>query len=308
MKTRIKKEIIAFFGNIQKSSDISFHTPLLGLCRSILAFATFTTLVFNDHATLFPIPDNANSASAYADFALGKLSLFVILSDQFVLAKTISVSLLLLVISGWRPKITGIIHWWIAFSLFTGSPSVDGGDQLSQILTLLLIPICLTDPRKWHWNKLDKNDIAFSPQKKFILFTFYVAIKLQVCFVYFQAATHKFNVTEWKDGTAVYYWFNNPYFGFNDNLRWISDVLFYSYTTTVIVTWGTLILELLLFMALLAKEKYKRVLFFFGLFFHFAIWIVHGLFSFFLVMTAALTLYLVPLQKNIPFSKEKLFR
>jgi len=280
-----------------KKASININTPILGLCRSLLACATLITLVFNDYAVLFPEIQGIQSILPEQDFFLNKISIFTLMGGNYLLAKYISIFILLVAIVGWRPRVSAVFHWWITFSLFSSSPSIDGGDQLASILTLLLIPICLSDTRKSHWNHQKSKRPELS-RYGFFVYTVLAVIRIQVSFVYFQAATHKFNVNEWMDGTVLYYWFNHPYFGLNKNLIWISDLLFSSYVTTSILTWSILVLELLLFMGLLSDKKYRTPLFWAGFTFHFFTWTIHGLFSFFLVMTSALILYLLPLDNS----------
>lgn len=104
---------------------------------------------------------------------------------------------------------------------------------------------------------------------------------------------------EWVDGTVLHYWFNNPYFGLNEKMKWINQVLFLNYTTTSISAWSVIILELFLFMGLIAKDKYKKPLLYAGFIFHLLTWFIHGLFSFFLIMTSALIIYLAPINRPI---------
>jgi|GEM_PF-3000998 len=67
-----------------------------------------------------------------------------------------------------------------------------------------------------------------------------------------------------------------------------------------LVTWGTLVFEFALSSALfIDNKKAKLVLFFLGVSFHFFIFVNHGLATFFLAMTSALVLYLVPNQWNL---------
>ncbi|PZG39838.1 hypothetical protein C1I98_23110 [Spongiactinospora gelatinilytica] len=68
-------------------------------------------------------------------------------------AKPAAAVVLVWVAGGWRPRLSAIPHWWVCFSFSTSSNIIDGGDQVAAITSLLLIPICLTDGRRWHWNR-----------------------------------------------------------------------------------------------------------------------------------------------------------
>ena len=55
---------------------------------------------------------------------------------------------------------------------------------------------------------------------------------------------------------------------------------------------GVLFLEIILFVALFLEQKYKYLLFIFAFIFHFLIFLIHGLGTFWLSMTGCLILYL----------------
>lgn len=145
-----------------KKASMAINTPVLGICRTLLACATLTTLLFNDYAVLFPEIQGIQSILPEQDFFFNKISIFTLVGENYLLAKSVSVIILLVTIIGWRPRVSAIFHWWITFSLFSSSPSIDGGDQLASILTLLLVPICLVDSRKWHWSdkKSRKSELS----------------------------------------------------------------------------------------------------------------------------------------------------
>jgi hypothetical protein len=71
--------------------------------------------------------------------------------------------------------------------------------------------------------------------------------------------------------------------------------------TVTLITWGAMVLELLLFMALLMPKRVWGVLLIAAIAFHAAIAAIHGLISFSLVMTGALILYLRPTEKEFCF-------
>jgi antimicrobial peptide system SdpB family protein len=122
-------------------------------------------------------------------------------------------------------------------------------------------------------------------------------IRIQVSIIYLHAAIGKIAVTEWVDGTALYYWFTHPVFGVADSVRpWILPLLSHG-AAVMAMTWGVIALELALFLGLVAERRYRTTLLVFGLAFHFGIFVVHGLFTFFVAMAAALILYLRPLDQ-----------
>lgn len=277
-------------------------TNVYGIARTLLAVGTLITLLFNNTDTLFK-PLGVEISKVAGSIFLTRLSIFSILSDKYLeLAKWLSIIILLIVISGWRPRISGILHWWVSFSFASSCIEIDGGDQVIANLSLFLLPVTLTDSRKWHWTKPDPITNTHHQVYALIAISAFLVIRFQVAIIYFQACVAKFRVEEWANGTALYYWFIHPTFGLPD---WLKPLVMPMLTNSMIITfltWSILVLVAMLFMGLFMEKKYRPHLLKLGLVFHFGIIIVHGLFSFSLAMTAALILYLRPIEKafNLP--------
>jgi len=270
-------------------------TSHIGLARSLLAAGTLLTLLFNplDFLVYVPPVNHVNSLN---------INLFFLLADNLAVAKIISIIILLFVISGYFPFVTGVLHWFVTYSFFKSCNIIDGGDQVSAILTLLLIPITLTDKRKNHWKE---NVYEADTLKALISKTAFTLIKIQVCAIYLHAFVGKIPVDEWLNGTAAYYWLTHEYFGVNEVLRPVYNFFLTNAFFVTLVTWGTLIFEFALSSAIFVdNKKIKLVLFILGFLFHFFILITHGLVTFFLAMTSALILYVLPNQLNALTIKE----
>ncbi len=293
--------------NIYKffTQPITFNpwTNVYGIARSLLASSTLLTLIFNDSEILF-----APSFGIQPPICLGfsRISLFCIATVEIELVRMVMIIVLLIIVSGWRPRITGIFHWYITFSISSTSLIIDGGDQVASVITLLLIPICLTDGRVWHWdNSCEKNfGISFTQDFRFWIANLFVfLIRLQVALIYFFAGIEKLKVEEWLNGTAVYYWFMDPYMGSSGFLKnLLTQILKFDFVS-IAFTWGTLVLEITLFLGLVMNSDQRRCLLYIGLIFHFLISIIHGLIPFFFSMSAALILYLYPLDMSFHFKK-----
>ncbi len=267
-------------------------SPLLGVVRSLLALATGLTLLFSNTQTLFS--SNSSLVDKSLCSGIDTANLFCLATpDNIHLAHIFALFVLALVASGWRPRLTGLLHWWVAWSYHQAGTFVDGGDQVNMILTLLLVPVTLTDPRVWHWQHITtkENDLE-RPIAKLIALGWLSFIRLQVAVIYFHAATAKFAVPEWLNGTAVYYWFGSSTLGMPDWLHPILDPVLNSAACVLAITWGTMLLEILLVLGLFAETKYRRPLLKLGLIFHAGIAVVFSLSSFMLAMDAALLLYL----------------
>jgi antimicrobial peptide system SdpB family protein len=278
-------------------------TNVYGLSRTILAVATGATLAFTSSTALFRagggVPYGAGPA---------KIGLFCLLATHLEFARWLGVMILALVASGWRPRITGVLHWWVSFSFQASAVMVDGGDQITAVLTLLLLPVALTDTRRWHWQEAATSEPSQGrevPQRLVDLFAV-LMVRLQVAGVYFHSSVAKLRVEDWANGTVLYYWFTNPMFGVPPwRLRLLMPLLTHG-TTVVLMTWGALALELLLFTALVMPKRAWPYFLVLGIAFHAAIALTLGLISFGLAMIAALILYLRPVEK--PFRLPRFVR
>lgn len=285
---------------------ISFkHFPysnVIGVSRSILALGTLLTLLFNSSAVLVqrniegipfnPMLDPTEKLNQFNFFLLFGV-------EYFDLMKLVAILILLLVISGFYIGISSILHWWISISFFFCSSVIDGGDQIAAVLSFFLIPLCLTDTRKNHWVTIK----PFISSKNLVGIFSVFLIRLQVAFIYLHAAVGKFEVEEWMNGTALYYWLNHSFFGSSDYLiPWINTILKHDWLVTM-STYGVLVFELALFLALTASKRYRKTLLPLAIAFHFLIIIFHGIFSFFFSIVAGLIIYLHSV--NEPFQLKR---
>jgi antimicrobial peptide system SdpB family protein len=263
------------------------------LARTLLAVASVLTLAFNSPDMLFvPRPVEGVASGVQCELGLAWMGLYCLAGPEHLqLARWAAVAVLLLIATGYRPRLLGIPHWWLTFSFQASAGVVDGGDQLAAILTLLLVPVTLLDGRRSHW--LPPQPAARSPLRSFVSWWCYGLVRVQVAVVYFHAAVGKTQVQEWVDGTALYYWMLHPDFGAPGWLRPMVRAVVLS-PVVAPLAWGVIILEFMLAAALMAKDRYRPWLLAAGLLLHLGIMLVHGLVTFSLVMFAALLLYLPP--------------
>ncbi|UZT99070.1 HTTM domain-containing protein [Chryseobacterium fluminis] len=266
-------------------------SPILGLGRSLIAFGTLISFLFNDADTLFV------QKTFKTDDIWDNINIFNIFGyNNLNWSISLSIIILVITISGYFIRITGILHWWITYSFLNSAIIIDGGDQISSILTLLIVPICILDNRKNHWLY---QSIESSEIKKFIATSIFFVIKFQTSVLYFNAAVGKFPVDEWWDGTAMYYWVNHSSFGAPNYLKSIILPLIENKYSVFALTWGTIILELFLSISVFLKKELRIFACFIGIFFHFLIFIILGLGSFFFAMSGTLILYLIPFNFNL---------
>lgn len=287
---------------IRKNSDSlirylankNIYNYKLGLSRSILTLGTFLTLIFNDTELLFSNPNKSSNLYTGDLFVLQKINFFYLLPFNYIyILKYVAICILMIVVIGWRPRYTCIFHFWICISFNYSTTSIEGGDQIVSNLSFLLIPILLLDGRKWHWqNIISPTSTQRIQEKNLIGNFFHLIIKLQMCFIYLNAAIGKTAKKDWTNGTATYYWLNDPIFGLTDWLRPLMNPILSNALGVSALTWGCIAIELLLFMAITMKSSARFCLLIVGLAFHFMIIVFHGLFSFFFAMAGGLLLYL----------------
>jgi antimicrobial peptide system SdpB family protein len=274
-------------------------TNVYGVARSLLAIGTLATLVFTPTAYLFQRA--AGVPVVPVCMGAGHIGAFCLAGHTHLdVARWLLVAGLLLVASGYRPRLTALLHWWIAFSLHNNAVILDGGEQVTLVLTTLMLPLALTDRRRWHWSKTESVDppLTTGDELRRIVGLFGMwTLRIQVAAIYFHAGVAKFGVEEWVDGTAVYYFFRNPAFGASPFvLRWLDPIL-YNPVGVCSITWGTLAIEYLLSAALFMPKRHWRKIFIAGILLHSGIMVVHGLVSFALAMFAALVVYLRPFEQ-----------
>ncbi|MBK3495577.1 sporulation-delaying protein SdpB [Viridibacillus sp. YIM B01967] len=278
---------------IERIEKFNPWTTMFGYMRSLLILATLLMLVFNDTSTLF----------SYSQYSLSCDNLFVptafCLVDNttfsFELIRYIMIIILLISLLGFYPKYTGIIHWYICYSIQSSALTIDGGEQIATVLSFLLIPITLLDRRKNHFIN-QNNDIKFF--NKTIVFLFFNLIRIQVCLIYLNAAIARLKNKEWADGTAIYYFFKDPIFGIPD---WEQQLFspFLETNILIIITWSVTMLELFLAANIFTTKKLKMYALILGFLLHIGIMFTIGIWTFGLVMLSALLFYLAPLDFNV---------
>ncbi|WP_406074385.1 sporulation-delaying protein SdpB family protein [Micromonospora sp. NBC_01638] len=285
-----------------------FEVPVwssgIGLARTLLALGTLGTMLATDPIALMsPL---ANGIVPPVCNGIAQAGIWCV-TPNLAAGRWLSVVVLLVVASGWRPRITALPHWYVSWSLVINATVQDGGDQATTVLTLLLMPICLTDPRRWHWKPLASTgagqDDASAPSvpslARITARMTLLLIQIQVAVLYLQASVAKLGVEEWANGTALFYWSSHPGYGSPPWLRPVTDLITHSPFGVVALTWGTVALEFALALGIVLSPAARRVLLPVGLLFHAAIALDMGLVSFWAAMSGALLLYLLPVGHHV---------
>jgi antimicrobial peptide system SdpB family protein len=274
-------------------------TNVYGLARTMMALSSALTLSLNRSSILWrPIAGVATRPPFCTAHTIQKGALYCLMPAHLEAARWVAVAILLVVASGWQPRITGVLHWWVAASYQLTASTLEGGDQAAAVLTLLLIPVTLTDPRSWHWQKApsipEGGSSVLSAIRALVAPSALLVVRVQVCGIYFHAAFGKLQAPEWANGTAMYYWLSHPTFGATHAFSRILQVVLSKPALLAGLTWGSIIVELFLFMGLFATRPVRRVLLCLGIGLHLGIMLLMGLTSFSVTMFAALILYLRP--------------
>ncbi|HEX3790353.1 MAG TPA: sporulation-delaying protein SdpB family protein [Pseudonocardiaceae bacterium] len=264
----------------------SAHSNVIGLARTMLGLATLGTLLADPSRILFVATDPKVSGLAAQCTGASGLGLFCVL-PSVAGAQWLAIGVLLLVVVGWRPRWTALPHWYIAFSLQANATVIDGGDQITAVVTLLLIPICLADGRRWHWDKPSVGEVAGLPYVgRFVTLVFLFLIQCQVGLLYFDAGVAKFGVQQWADGTAMYYWLHDPTFGLNSWQLWLFRPVLEHGLLLTAFTWSVVLGEVLLGVGVLLPWRRRKPLLAAALVFHCGIALLMGLVTFGLSMMA----------------------
>ncbi len=258
-------------------------------CRTLIAGATLLTLLTNSGDVLFAPVTAAGAPSAPGWNA----QLFLSIGPE--LWRWVAIATLALVCTGWRPRVTGVLHWWVASSLFQTATATDGGEQVAAALTLLLVPLTLLDPRPSHWRSLAPMIGSRAECLRVVRSMIVLAISLQIAVIYFHAAVGKMGVEDWSNGTALYYWFQHGHVAMHPSIwdpvgRWI----FSDSTLLPLLTWSVMLFELGLALTLFAAPPLRRAVFVPAVAFHIGILLLHGITSFSLTMIGVLCIYLLP--------------
>lgn len=283
----IEEPIIELGKWARRWSVASPFTNVYGVSRTLLALATAMTLAFNPAYVLFT-PVSGVYEVPRCDTGIVAISMYCLVSpSRLELVRWLGVVILLVVASGWRPRFTALPHCWIAFSLFSSSTTFDGGDQITLVLTVLLLPVALMDPRRWHWQSPAQAKVG--AWGTLLAWSALFMIRVQVAAVYFVSGIAKLGQEDWANGTAMYYWLLT----FGGAPRWVIALLGKP-IIVVSMTWGAIALEVFLAAALLLPRKVWRPLLYSAISFHILIAVFFGLSSFSTAMIAALILYLHP--------------
>lgn len=275
------KECINSIG--ERALRFSPQNSLLTEGRSILALSQISILLFTSIDNLFP----AVGTDPYGPKCSGiqKASLFCLGGgDNLNLYKMVALAVLSLVVIGYRPRYTCFLHFWVTFSISGSITLPDGGESVARIATLLIIPSCLADNRRFSWSGNKGEPSVFLTS---ISWSSVIALRIQLSFIYLHSAISKFGVENWADGSAEYYIVRSEMFGsagfMQSAMQFVTSVPFF----TICLTWGALLIELAIGITLLGPRRSRALALVMDIILHVGIILAMGLWSFALVMVAS---------------------
>jgi antimicrobial peptide system SdpB family protein len=253
------------------------------------------TLLFTSAPDLIFIVDIEDSKNRCS--GLAGLGLFCLGGDDHLQIKQwVSIAVLMGVASGWRPRVTCLPHAYVAVSLFHNISAPEGGDQISSIIALMLVPICLLDRRYWHWSPYDLSRVTTMWSQVCIIGAFLgmALIKVQISWLYLQSGIAKLGQTAWLDGTAMYYWTRNGTFGAP---AWSRNAVYWLTSQPIFeagMTWGPIVIEVAAGISLLLHHRLRLIILCAGIYLHLFVGLIIGLWSFSIVMWGCLIFLLIP--------------
>ena len=266
------------------------HVPGNGvqLARTFLAISTLITLVGTPDSSLFRLVLGAEDAIACNGALI--VGAYCAIPVRWI-ATAVGVLIALWVISGWFPRYSAVPQAWFAFSFDAAVAIGEGGDQVNHNLSLILAVIALFDSRRNAWSTsepISENYRVRGAVSRGIMLFALVLAQLQVAFIYFHSGIGKATVSEWSEGSAVYYIVNGQ-FGVPRYLDFLGAWVAHP-VISVVLTWSVICLEILLALAVILPDRIRRRLVLAGVAFHLGIIVFMGLWSFGFAMFACLVI------------------
>lgn len=256
----------------------------LALARSLLAFAQLTTILLAPDRILFVDSHEAGAGAPCA--GLRRAALWCATNGEARPGgpgSVIAIAVLLVVIVGYRPRWSCVAHYYVAFSIAVEVTATNGGDNVAEILTMLLIPLCLDDRRSWAWREPAR---PLRPAWRGSAFAAHAVLRCQVAIIYLTAAVSKLTFPAWRRGTALGILIHDPEFSAPEPLRPLLQHLLAHPWAMDLLTWSVLATETLIALSMAFGRRTRSYGLVLAVLLHGAIILLMGLFSFGLIMIA----------------------
>ncbi|RAS57160.1 antimicrobial peptide system SdpB family protein [Lentzea atacamensis] len=266
--------------------------PGLAVGRFLLALAQLSTLAFSPDAVLFsPVlspPDGVRCDG------MRSLSLWCLTggsSHGMIISRIMTIGVLLAVMSGYRPRFLCVPHWYVAFSSVVAVPVPNGGERALMLASMLLIPMCLGDDRRWQWTR---PRTPLPPVWRGAAFAARYALRLQLSVIYLGAVVSKLSDPLWRQGSAMFVIVNYPQAGFSASVRDLLEPVLRTYWVVAAVSWSVIGAQLVLVVLLWSGARARWWALALGSGFHVGIMFLMSLAVFGLAMIGVLAIVCVP--------------
>lgn len=257
---------------------------IVAIGRSIIAVGQISILLITPASALF-VPVGGAEPLAACENSLLVVSPYCWAPGSEQMVSVLFVVGFLWVASGFLPQVSGFVHAWLSFSFVQAVSLPDGGDHIAQVATLFLAFVSLSHDRLWYWQR--PTELTMNGVRAGIAVGALWGLRLQMSWIYLNSAVAKTSVTEWQDGSAIYYVTRQEFFGagglFGDVVLWATAIP----VVSLLITWGTILLEGTIALMLLLPGKLPGVAFVCSALLHLGIITVIGLFSFGAIMIGA---------------------
>lgn len=262
--------------------EFNSQSPIVGLGRSIIALSQIILLLFTPAEYLF-VPVIGRGESPECERYIVSISAYCLGGSANLQLKSYLLILgLLVVASGFLPRYTSFLHFWISFSIGVAISLPDGGEAVAQIVTFLLCFVLINDRRVWHWKQEYPHHRLHTLNA--VAWGGFLAVRLQLFYIYMSSAVEKSAKETWRDGSAIYYILRGELFGAEG---WGKDFFLWLSSTpvgTLSMTWGTILLEGAAAIFILRSGKWPIITFIIALLLHSIFILLLGLWTFGLIM------------------------
>ncbi|WP_250445561.1 sporulation-delaying protein SdpB family protein [Actinotalea sp. C106] len=279
MRDLITRALAATRASLENTSTGSRK---IALARTLIAGAQLTVLLFTSWQALF-VPTGTGEGGPSCD-GIARIGAYCLAPGAGIdIPTVIVIACLLLVVSGYVPRISGVLHLWATISISASISLPDGGEAVAQIVTLLLALILLTDDRTNHWHRTVRGTSRLLP----LGWAAAHVLRFQMVWVYVNASVSKTAVAEWQDGTAVYFTTLDPMFGTAGPLAPLFDLVATTPLGALAMAWGAIVVEMLIAVLLIGPRRLRPFAFWLAVLLHGSFIAMIGLWSFALIMIGA---------------------
>lgn len=259
----------------------------IAVARTVVAVGTLAVVAFATPTQMFVLKPGAVFATQCK--GIQAASLWCVgrgLGPEYLgICKAIAIVLLVTVASGLSPRWTCVPHAYLVFSLANSMPLASGAERAAQLATLLFIPMCLGDRRRWHWQEASEID----PWWRGASYATLLVVRLQVTVIYLDAAISKMTHIQWRNGFAMKAIANDPYFGAPNRFAGVVTPLVDTRPVATTLAWSVMIMEIGVAVLILGPAFGRRIALVLAILLHGAIALMLGLVSFSIVMVGVVS-------------------